>query len=271
MSNYSNEDQAAERIRQDKQKLAIRLEYLANQVDAHKWKPPLALEELLLSGKVKDVISLNVDLVLEKWLVNYDSNNVASNKKRPSKKIPKACNASTVEGKVKNNQGELNRSRQRQFTIKVNEEEHSITFWYPHGDSQNYESLQFSMNDYAASLGWMDQARQAFKQRERAENFCYENLSFETWLDPFLTKKQILILGSSLDKAEWDIWGALLYRFRNFTRHEVEDWYPTTKILTCKDHHAHVPDSYIEKIQGCTYEAAWCKLQNEYCVDTLQE
>lgn len=266
LSNHDIDDQAAKRIKKDKKELATRLKNLAKKALSNNWQPPLALENLLTSGKVTDVISLNVDLVLETWLVN-NLHTKTSNQKPSDKAVPEPeVTVTTKEPNLK--RGEHNKNRQRQFTITIKNESHTIRFWYPHGDSQSFNSLQFSLDDYAASLGWMDRARRDFKGNEKKANYIDKNICFKTWLDPFLTKKTMLILGASLDKAEWDIWRAMLYRFRNFARHEHKDWYPITKILTCKDHHSHVPDSYIEKIEGCYYEEAWGKLLNDYCGDS---
>ena len=74
------------------------------------------------------------------------------------------------------------------------------------------------MSDYAKAINWVDKARANFKARELKN----EARPFQTWLDPFLSKQQIIFLGTSLDKAEWDIWFALLCRFRNFARFETE-------------------------------------------------
>ena len=50
--------------------MAHNLKNLGDKVLKFNWQPPLALDKLLMSGKVTDVISLNVDLVLECWLAS---------------------------------------------------------------------------------------------------------------------------------------------------------------------------------------------------------
>lgn len=224
--------QAAKRLKSRQILLAEKLCNLAQQAKSFGWKPPSALQLLLKSAHVTDVISLNVDLVLEHWLV--DALNLES--------MP--CVHEGVDGK-----------RRRVFQTNVG----MVTFWYPHGDIETPSTLQFSLSSYAKSMAWMEGARGVYKGREKqgAEE------AYDTWLDPLLSKKALWVLGASLDQSEWDIWYALLCRWHNFARFETEDWYPETLVLTRRGEtkHAHLPQGYIKKMEHESYPDAWRDLE----------
>lgn len=241
LTNHQNGQGHSRLVRQQKQ-LAEVIGRLAEIAHSASWQPPLALEELLLSGVVKHVISLNVDLVLERWLAN-----------RLKIDFPEAHPESKGAKQKKNEQ---NQNRHRRFKSKRSSKV-DITFWYPHGDLAAPESLQFALSDYAKTLAWMEPSRAQFKIREKSLAETKQNPELQTWLDPFLCRKDIMLLGTSLDPAEWDLWFALLCRWRNFAQREMSDWYPTTHILTCKGLHTHLPQGYIERIEGSTFEEAW--------------
>ena len=228
-----DDQQAAVRLKARQKKLAKKLQFLAQRAQAFNWQPPKALQGLLQSGRVTDVISLNVDLVLEHWIQRTFN----------SRSLPRV-------------QGSQNAHRRRVF--KIGEEQ--IRFWYPHGDIDSPTNLQFSLSHYAKSLGWMESARQAYKKREKIG----KDEEFETWLDPILSKRQLLVLGASLDPSEWDLWFALLCRWRNFARLDAEDWYPGTWVLTRKNEskHQHLPKGYVERLECESYPESWQALLN---------
>ena len=233
LDGHDADDQAADRLTAQQKSLAEKLEALVKSAHHFGWQPPLALQILLQSEYVTDVVSLNVDLLLEQWIV----------KEHNLKTLPRVNGAD-------------NRSRRRAFQLSSRE----INFWYPHGDIDRFRSLQFSLSDYGSSLRWMEKARQNYKAREKSE----EDNAFETWLDPFLSKRHILVLGASLDQAEWDIWYALLRRWRNFARYKTEEWYPKTWVLSkeCEKKHSHLPQGYIELLERKSYPEAWETLKN---------
>lgn len=242
LANQATDEQSAQRLKEEQLALAQRLDRDSKRLLRFDWQPPEALHELLMSGAVTDVISLNVDLVLEQWLAN------ALKIKRPT--------VHRRNGEERSNKGNQNSDRAREFK-KLGTEE-GIRFWYPHGDVSKPSSLQFGLSDYAKALNWMSLARSKYKAREKNKGKLEKYL---TWLDPLLSKRQVLILGASLDPAEWDVWYALLCRWRNFAQFEDEDWYPVTRILSIKGGHIHLPQGYIERIEGCTYDESWALLQ----------
>lgn len=228
-----DDQQAADRLKARQRKLAKKLRFLAQRAQAFNWQPPKALQGLLQSGRVTDVISLNVDLVLEHWIqMTFNS-----------RLLPRV-------------QGSQNAHRRRVFKIGGD----LITFWYPHGDIDSPTNLQFSLSHYAKSLDWMESARKTYKEREKIG----KDEEFETWLDPILSKRQLLVLGASLDPSEWDLWFALLCRWRNFARRDAEDWYPGTWVLTRKNEskHQHLPKGYVERLECDSYPESWQALLN---------
>lgn len=239
LANQDTDKQASGRLEKAQGVLARQLEEDAKRVLSFGWQPPEALKLLLLSGIVSDVISLNVDLVLERWFAK--DLNLA---------LPAVRHRNSSQ-KSKNNQ---NSDRVREFKKQYSTE--MVTFWYPHGDLSKPTSLQFGLSDYAKAINWMEHARSKFKEREKSSE---EANNLLTWLDPLLSKRQVLVLGASLDPAEWDLWFALLCRWRNFARHETADWYPLTKILSSTNDisHNHLPLGYVERIEGENYNSAW--------------
>ena len=105
----------------------------------------------------------------------------------------------------------------------------------------------------------MESARKTYKKREKIG----KDEEFETWLDPILSKRQLLVLGASLDPSEWDLWFALLCRWRNFARHDTEDWSPGTWVLSRKNDpkHRHLPTVYVERLECDSYPESWRSLQ----------
>ena len=234
---------ASERILVAQRQLAEHILQLADESIADNWVPPIELQELLFSGRVTDVISLNVDLVLERWLATKNgcalpsANNILSNGKKYG----------------------VNSSRNRVFHINNTE----LRFWYPHGDIAKNSSLQFSLSDYGNSVKWMDRARANYKKQEKNGG----DISFSTWLDPILSRRRLLVLGCSLDRSEWDIWFALLCRWRNFARYSEQDWYPDTSVLTVEDNtdHLHLPwDPKLLKPlkDGSDWQRSWALISN---------
>lgn len=255
---------ASLRLSEQQKELAKNLHNDSARARKFGWKPPLALQTLLTGGLVSDVISLNVDLVLESWLADQTGLSDPPRARSVVETMQKA-KSGRIDGKgTKPIKSEANKSRHRVFDFdrKIT----NINFWYPHGDISKPSSLQFSLSDYAKSLQWMQNARSDFKVREKTG----DTLPFRTWLDPFMSKNKILILGASIDPAEWDIWFALLCRWRNFAKHEDKDWYPTTQRLGFKYEDTKLPDGYIEKIQGETYDESWGLLQ-EVVQDNLRK
>ena len=210
---------ASERILVAQKKLTGRILELADKSIAANWTPPIELQELLFSGLVTDIVSLNVDLVLERWLA-----------KKIDCALPTARNI-LYNGKKYG----INSSRSRVFQIDNKE----LRFWYPHGDIAKKSSLQFSLSEYGHSVKWMERARANYKKQEKYGVYT----SFSTWLDPILSRRRLLVLGCSLDRSEWDIWFALVCRWRNFARYRDQVWYPDSAVLTVENYkdHLHLP------------------------------
>jgi hypothetical protein len=210
---------ASERILVAQTKLAERILELADKSIAANWTPPIELQELLFSDLVTDIVSLNVDLVLERWL---------------AKKI--GCALPTARNILSNGKKYgINSSRSRVFQIDNKE----LRFWYPHGDIAKKSSLQFSLSEYGHSVRWMERARANYKKYEKHD----VDTSFSTWLDPILSRHRLLVLGCSLDRSEWDIWFAFVCRWRNFARYRDQVWYPDSAVLTVENNedHIHLP------------------------------
>jgi hypothetical protein len=226
------QEQAAARIQAARKNLAEEIRRHGQKLAAHSWCPRAEFKQLLSSGMVTDVVSLNVDLVLEGWLARVLN--------IPLPRAKNKIDEDRAFQKSRRMQYGPNASRRRFFQSSFEGISEGITFWYPHGDIEKPSSLQFSLSDYGKSLVWMEKARSRFKKNEAISD---SEPTFKTWLDPLMSRRKLLLIGTSLDRAEWDIWLALLFRWRNFSRFRNEIWYPDTAILTTKNNHQyrHIP------------------------------
>lgn len=197
------------------------------------------LREIIRSGLVSDVISLNVDLILEyavfdrkEWL-----------------------------GKVKGGQEAL--KRRREFRINGDK---IVRVWHPHGDRDSINSLQMGMWGYQKSLrGIRDEFNRIKKSERRSGDYLGNGMKPETWLHALLSGPA-LFAGTSLSSSEWDIWYALLMRWRNqarFRKEELRLWW------LCEESRQSVSalpelDKRFKKLSGSKWEDAWLNLTETF-------
>lgn len=196
--------------------------------------------EILDSGKVSDVISLNLDLVLERLYAARHG-----------------CNLK-VHGK-----GRLNRFRDIE-----SRDGNSVRFWHPHGDTDSLGTMMMGMWEYQKQLPQLRRRFNQLKSRERlseSKNHVLDNSrSGMAWLDSMIYQP-VIFAGTSLDSAEWDLWFSILMRWRNRGRSEnpfAEMWRLSqgdddSSILT-KD----LSKGAIAPLHGEGWNESWAKLVN---------
>lgn len=176
------------------------------------------LVKLLSSPCITDIISLNVDLYLERLINGF------------GKALPKP---KTTKPNSLHRHRIINRSKKT-----------SIRIWHPHGDRTNVESLSFGLWRYELILRQLSEARQKFKQMELKHGHSkYRDIVCKqpnNWFECILSRP-LLIVGTSLNSAEWDIWYALLSRWRNFAKNSNQEYEPPIWFLTT------VKDLYCEE------------------------
>jgi len=136
------------------------------------------LANILRHKSISNIISLNIEFVVETLITNGLS-----------------------DFKVTGEKGIDRRSQCRYKTV-----------WHPHGDYNNKKSITFGLRHYAQLLGSVESSRQRYKQHKRLNT----KPSIKTWVDLFMSKP-LLFIGTSIDLVEWDIWLALINRWRNFS------------------------------------------------------
>jgi hypothetical protein len=217
-----------------------------SQAEEDLWKPGRSelapLRVILQSAYVGDVISLNVDLTVER-LVTADS---------------------SWNGDASGGTDLLRRHR----ALKRGGDAGTLRVWHPHGDRTNVESLSFGLWHYRNLLGPLDQARRKIKEAERtsedkgmvAERAVH---SPDNWLE-LLVFRPLLFVGTGLDAAEWDIWIGLLTRWRNFAQNKHLKWEHPVWILTVPGEHQHLPTERFRRLEGPEWSAAWSFLKNSF-------
>ena len=216
------------------------------QAEKELWQPErkelAPLQVVLKSPCVSDVISLNVDLTVERLVMG---------------------NPSGISGVTGG--GDLLR---RHRTLERGADAGPLRVWHPHGDRTNAESLSFGMWHYRNLLGPLDQARQNIKEAERtskdkgvvAERVAH---SPDNWLE-LLVFRPLLFVGTGLEAAEWDLWIGLLTRWRNFARNEHSHREHPVWILTVPGEHQHLPAERFRRLEGPNWSATWTFLKNSF-------
>ena len=167
--------------------------------------------EILDTGMVSDVISMNLDLVLEQLYAERHERTL----------------------KV---QGKDRLSRFREIKTKSGT---TVRFWHPHGDIDSIDTMLMGMWEYQRQLPKLRGQFNHFKSKERRmkrnDFFIDVNRKAGSWLE-LMMFRPLIFAGTSLDLAEWDLWYSLLLRWRNRSR--LEDPFGQTWRLEIE-----IPDS----------------------------
>jgi hypothetical protein len=155
------------------------------------------LKRILLSPMVTDVISLNIDLLIERL----------------------ASGRMTLPKVVRTDETSIERRRE----ISRPNGAEALRVWHPHGDYESAETLSFGLWRYEQLLGPMKKARSSLKESEKKDRYDVIRTRVaktpSNWVE-LMMLRPLVIVGTSLNEAEWDIWYALLMRWRNFAKSE---------------------------------------------------
>ena len=176
------------------------------------------LRDVLQHKSISNIISLNIEFIVEYLITNGRSNLKVS--------------------------GEKGIDRRSIFNNK--------TIWHPHGDYQNKKSITFGLRHYSQLLGNVESARKRYKQHEVHET----EFSIKTWVD-LVMSKPLLFIGTSVDLAEWDIWLAIINRWRNFSAETNKKYEPPVFVLSKNNDHQHFPKNKFHFISGRDYNESW--------------
>lgn len=173
---------------------------------AEAWTP---LGAILRSRHVTDIISLNADLTVERLL-----------RERPAGPLPRAdLREPAAAGSPA---GRPFLSRCRTFQVPAGALPAATRrVWHPHGDRSLRDSLVFGLWRYEQALRALSEARGHFKRDERQHGYdalaCRIRDEPRNWLE-LIISRPLLFLGTSFDAAEWDLWYALISRWRNYRK-----------------------------------------------------
>ena len=174
------------------------------------------ISRVLRSTHVSDVISLNFDLVAEALI----SNSIVKKK--------------NFKRKTSEN------DRYWQFS--------DTRVWHPHGDRMLDGSECIGLRQYGLNIKHVELARQEYKKTER---YRLKNKSKRPrptpsrWVNLFMTN-HLIFVGCSLNFSEWDIWFALVNRWRNYAKENKKQHEPKTFVLTTGTEHKHLPSQFLQ-------------------------
>jgi hypothetical protein len=138
---------------------------------------------------------------------------------------------------------------------------HGKRFWHPHGDRNTKDAGCLGIRQYAISQAKLEDARKNFKDKESKLNRKdgrprdYKSMTTETWIDLMMIS-HLVFLGTSLSFNEWDIWFALVNRWRNYAKPENKKYEPKTFVLTTGKHHKYLPSQFL-RLNAPRYEDGW--------------
>ena len=178
---------------------------------------------VLRSTRIKDIISLNLDLVVEHLL--------SSSADDPPRVTP--ATTRTDRHRVVNG-------------IKV---------WHTHGDRSLNGSECLSLRSYGLGIAQIEIARCRFKRWERKPENNHKRKHPSNWMEALL-QDHLIIVGCSLNIAEWDIWFALVNRWRNYAIPANKRYEPKTFILTTGTEHKHLPSQFL-RLRAPSYDQGW--------------
>ena len=178
---------------------------------------------VLRSTRIKDIISLNLDLVVEHLL--------SSSADDPPRVTP--ATTRTDRHRVVNG-------------IKV---------WHTHGDRSLNGSECLSLRSYGLSIAQIEIARCRFKRWERKPENNRKRKRPANWMEALL-QDHLIMVGCSLNIAEWDIWFALVNRWRNYAKAANKRDEPKTFVLTTSTEHQHLPSQFL-RLRATSYDQGW--------------
>jgi hypothetical protein len=150
------------------------------------------------SNCISDVINLNFDIVVEQFLSNDKINR----------------------GRYSDHYLDNNERKKSALLNSMYYEINGIKFWHPHGSVLKPDSILLGLRKYSKSAKEVEQLRIRYKSKtNRGEKFTADGFN---WFDA-IVQRPIIICGASLSDSEWDIWLAIVNRFRNYAKHPQKE------------------------------------------------
>lgn len=182
---------------------------------------------VLKSQKISDIVSLNFDLIAEQLLSKS------------------GADRSTLSQKTKTSE------RHRKVGSK--------RIWHPHGDRGRIDLMHLGLRQYGLVIKPVEAARRKFKEWERKQKdkskSPFSSKEPSNWID-LMIGHHLIFIGCSLDFSEWDMWFALVNRWRNYAIPKNKRYEPKTFVLTTGKNHKHLPSQFL-RLDAPKYEDGW--------------
>lgn len=182
---------------------------------------------VLNSQKISDIVSLNFDLIAEQLLSKSGANQIILCQKTKTSERHRVVSGKRI--------------------------------WHPHGDRGRIDLMQLGLRQYGLVIKPVEAARRKFKEWERKQKdkskspFSLKEPS--NWID-LMIGHHLIFLGCSLDFSEWDMWFALVNRWRNYANPKNKRYEPKTFVLTTGKSHKHLPSQFL-RLNAPRYEDGW--------------
>ena len=181
---------------------------------------------VLKSQKFSDIVSLNFDLIPEQLLSKSGANQIILCQKTKTSE------------------------RHRKVSGK--------RIWHPHGDRGHIDLMHLGLRQYGLVIKPVESARK-FKEWERNQNdkskFPFSLKEPSNWID-LMIGHHLIFIGCSLDFSEWDMWFALVNRWRNYAIPKNKRYEPKTFVLTTGAEHKHLPSQFL-RLGAPNYDQGW--------------
>lgn len=190
---------------------------------------------------VQNIISLNFDLAIEHLLLK-------TGEQLPSYELNS--------GKTKNGPGKAKLERSKAKPVRHLESRRKIgsrVVWHPHGDRLNSAQPCLGIRQYALRTDAIESARCDFKGADQLNNSASNKP--RNWVE-LMMSTHVIFFGTSLDFSEWDVWFALVNRWRNYAKLKSKKSEPHSFLLTTGDKHAGLP-SQITRLSAPSYDQGW--------------
>ena len=207
------------------------------------------LQTMIKNHIVSDIITLNVDLLLENVLRKNQS---------------AACSfPSNINTKSTLSRHRIIEDKSNTFCVRV---------WHPHGDRKNLDSLTFGLWQYEKSTKSLKEVFSHIKREEREKGYVLLsdriNKDPKNWVEIMITRP-IIVIGTSLNQNEWDVWLTLITRWRNYAKqinkkYNTPIWYLCTYKQVRNGDLAHIPNGYIQRLVAPDWQTGWKWLEDVF-------
>lgn len=209
------------------------------------------LSKIIRSPSVSDVISLNVDLLIERLYLN-------------DKGMPSLFNRSKLDTEIGLVKQSSNLLRCRELQCHTTGS--SLRVWHPHGDRLNRQSMAFGIWRYERLISQLVKARGEIKREENKVGYkSFQEMVAnqpKNWLE-LMMFRPLIFIGTSTDYAEWDIWFGLVARWRNFAKATNAEHLPPVWCLDIEDLDlgaskiCKVPNGRVHRLTAPDWDTAW--------------